>query len=182
VLKASPRFIGTDARQYAQKLVAAEADEEVIGAHVASEAFNHVLKQLVAGVMAVLVVDGLQAVHVHVRGHEAPAGSVRAVDLALEVLEPDAAPARAGELVSRGVLAVPLGFLAIGLPELAIRPSECAVTLRALAAARSALATFQPARAQLVYPQRSAVQDLFAVLELEHGLIGDVGVAVTPGG
>jgi len=145
---------------------------------VASEALGHVLQQLIAGVVAVLVVDRLQAVDVHVRGHQAFAGAAHVVDLALEILESDAAPARAGQLVGGGVLAVALGLLAVRLAELAVGPGEPAVTLRAYAIACGELATLKAAGAQLPQLQRALVDRLVAVLELEHLLVGDVGLAI----
>jgi hypothetical protein len=115
---------------------------------VVPEAAGHLAQQFVAGAVPVRVVDLLKAVYVDICDDEVLARSPRARDFALELLEPDAAPAGAGQLVGPGEFAVLLGFLAVARAELAVT--------------RRALATLKPARTEL----------------LERSLVGDVRIAV----
>jgi endogenous inhibitor of DNA gyrase (YacG/DUF329 family) len=141
VLEPLPGLLGRETRHDAEEFIAPETYEEIVGAHVASESFDHVLNQLVAGVMAVLIVDGLETVNVHVRRDERFPRAVGAVNLALQILKPNAAPARAGQLVGSGLLAVEPGRLAITLTELAVDGGQRSVVFRTFAAERSQLAT-----------------------------------------
>ncbi len=133
MLEAVPGLLGRETGHYAQELIAAEAYEQVIGAHVVSQGLDDVLKKLVAGVVAVLIVDGLETVNVHIRGDEVLSRSTGSVNLALQVLKSNATPARTGQLVGPGVLAVAPGRLAITLSELAVDGGESTVVSRALA-------------------------------------------------
>jgi hypothetical protein len=100
-----PGLFGQDARHHAEKLVSAEAHQQIVRAHVASQSLHDVPQQRVAGPVAVLVIDGLQTIDVHVRRRESLARSTRPVDLALE-MQSHPASARAGQLLSPSELAV----------------------------------------------------------------------------
>jgi hypothetical protein len=142
VLEALPGLLGRQTGHDAEELIAAETYEQIVGAHVASESFDHVLNELVAGLMAVSIVDGLETINVHVRRNQRLSGAVGTVNLALQILKSNAAPARAGQLVGPGLLAVEPGRLAITLSEIAVDGGQRSVMFRAFAAERSQLATF----------------------------------------
>jgi len=131
--------------------------------------------------VAVLVVDSLEAVHVDVRHDHGLAGSPRAVDLALELLQADATASGAGQLVGPGVLAILPGFLAIARTELAVTRGLPAVMRRAFAITRRALAALNSSRPQLLQPHRVPVQQCVGVVEIERSLVGELGVTVAPG-
>jgi hypothetical protein len=131
---------------------------------MAPEPGDHIAKQLVACAVAVLVVDGLQIVHIDKRGHEAFARAARTVHFALQLLEPDAASAGAGELVDPRLLAV-----ARGGPTIMRR--ALAIVLRALARRG------RPA-AKLLDPQGMPVVESITAVERERLLVGQGGSLV----
>lgn len=145
-----------------------------------SESLDDVLKKPVAGVVAVLIVDGLETVNVHIRGDEVLSRSVGSVNLALQVLKSNAAPARTGQLVSPGVLAVAPGRLAIPLSKLAVDGGEGSVTFRALAIERSLLATLDVMCTP--HCQRASTEWPIDVFKLERCRIVGVCLPVTSGG
>jgi hypothetical protein len=158
MLKPPPGLIGRDARHHAHKLVAADADQQIVGAHLASQPLNDVPQNLVADAVAVLVADCLQTSYVHVRRHESLARSARPVDLALKLLQPNPATVRAGQFISPGLLAVASGLLSIALPELPVNGGEMSITPRAFPAQRGPPAGREPPLAQLPHPQRAPIQ------------------------
>jgi hypothetical protein len=140
VLEPLPGLLGRETGHDAQELIAAETYEQIVGAHVASESFDDVLKKLVAGLVSVLIVDGLETVDVHVGRNEGLSRAMSTVNLALQILKSYAPSARAGQLVGPGLLAVEPGCLAITLAELTVDGGQCPVVFGTFAAQRSLLA------------------------------------------
>jgi hypothetical protein len=89
-------LVDVDASQRADELVATEASDEVIRAQPLSQRARDVSQQSVTGDVALTVVDFLEVVHVDEREDEAIVGAPGAVDLALNVIQPDASDAGAG--------------------------------------------------------------------------------------
>ena len=58
-------LVGGDVGERTEELVAAEAHQQVVRAHVPPEPVRDAAKHLVAGCVALLVVDGLEPIHVH---------------------------------------------------------------------------------------------------------------------
>jgi hypothetical protein len=165
---------------YAQELVAAETHEQIVGAHIASESFDDVLKELVAGVVAVLVVDGLETVNIHIGGDEALSRPVGSVNLALQVLESNAAAARAGQLISPGMLAVAPRRLAVALSELTVDGGERSVVFCPLAAERSLLATLGVLNTP--HRERASTQRPVDIVKPQCCRVLGVSLSVTSGG
>ena len=101
-------LIGGDARHDAEKFIAAESHNQVIGAKLASEARNYGLENFVSRLVATLIVDRFQTVHIDECRHEALPGAARPIDFPLEISQPVTSPASAGELIDTGQLAVAL--------------------------------------------------------------------------
>jgi hypothetical protein len=180
MLEPLPGLLGRETRHDAEELIAAETYEQIVGSHVASESFDHVLNQLVAGVMAVLIVDGLETVNVHVRRDERFSRAVGAVNLALQILKSNAAPARAGQLVGSRLLAVEPGRLAITLPELTVDGGQRSVMFRAFAAERSQLATLGVVGTP--HLQRPSTQQAVQPFTLKRCRVVGLGFLVAAGG
>ena len=145
-----------------------------------SESLDDVLKKLVAGVVAVLIVDGLETVNVHIRRDEVLSSPTGSVNLALQVLKSNAAAARTGQLVSPGVLAVAPGRLAITFSELAVDGGEGSVAFRALAIERRLLATLDVVCT--AHCQRAPAEWLSDVFKLKRCRVVGVCLPVTSGG
>jgi hypothetical protein len=142
------------------------------------EALRHCAQQLVAGAVAVRVIDCFEAVRVDICGYQVLARSPGAGDFALELLQPDAAPVGAGQLVGRGVISVLLGLLAVTRAKLAVTRGLPAVAPGALTVKRCALGDLPPTPAELLHSQRVHVGDPVAGVKLERSLIGTLGIAV----
>jgi hypothetical protein len=184
-VEAPPRLGGRDIREGAQKFVAADAHDQVVGAHPARESAGHIAKQVIAGAVAVLVVDGLEVVHVDERHHKTSVRPPRALDFALQLLETDTAPTGTGELVDPGQLAVARGLRAVaprllavvgGL--LAVARGELTITRRAHALVRGALLAHGHAAAKLLNTQRVPGKQPLARIEHHRLLVADGGVVV----
>jgi hypothetical protein len=148
---------------------------------MASEAVGHVAEQFVAGVVAVLVVDGLQVVHVHEGGYKVSARPARAVDFALKLLKPDAPPSGTSQLVGPSVRAVVRGLLAVARGLLPVARGLLAVKRRALAVVRRALAALNRAGTKLLHSQGVPVfEESGAAVELERFLVANGGIVVAP--
>jgi hypothetical protein len=117
-------------RQHAQKLVATDSDHQIVGTHPTCKSGGHIVKQLIADAVTVLVVDRLHVVDIDERRHKASVRPPSALDLALRLLEANAAPARARELVDPGMLAVACRLLAILRGLLAITGGLLAIACR----------------------------------------------------
>ena len=174
-------MLGGNRRHHAEKLIAAQTHEQVIGAHLISQILGDVLEKRVAGAMAMLVVDCLKTVHVNVRGRQALTRSARPVNFPPEILEPHAAAPRAGQLVSSGVLAVAPGLLAVALSKLAVNPAEPSVSLGALAIHQGPHTTLNPTHAQLPYGQGRAIRQPVNTVKLKRDLVLEVSLPVPPG-
>ena len=184
-VEAPPRLGGRDIWEGAQKLVAANAHHQIVGAHPACESGGHIAKQLIAGAVALLVVDGLQVVHVYEGRHKASVRPPCTLDFAPHLLEPDAAPAGAGELVdprqlavARGLLTVAPRLLAVVGGLLAVARGELTIKCRAPAVVRGAPTTRGRAAAKLLNTQRVSVKHPVAAIELERFLVADGGIVV----
>jgi hypothetical protein len=138
-----------------------------------SEAVGHVAKQLVAGVVAMLVVDGFQVVHVHERRYEVSACPARAVDFALQFLKPDAPPAGTGQLVGPRVLAVVRRLFAVVRGLFAVVRGLFAVVRRALAA-------LSCASTKVLHSPGVPIEEPGASVELERFLVANGGIVVAP--
>src|SRR5918992_2353764 len=139
---------------------------------------DHIAKQLVACAVAVLVVDGLQIVHIDKRGHEALARATRTVHFALQLLEPDPASARAGELVDPRLLAVACGLLAVACGLFAVARGGLTIMRRALAIVLRARARRGRPAAKLLHPQGMPVVESITAVERERLLVGQGGSPV----
>jgi hypothetical protein len=179
VLEPALCLLGGETGHHAQELVAAEAYEQIVGAHVLSERFDDVLEKLVAGMVAVLIVDGLQTVNVHVGGDEVLARPVGSVNLALQILESNAAPASTGQLISPSMLAVAPGRFAVPLSPLAVDGGQRSVILCALATERSLLATLGVVNSP--HCQRASTQRPVDVVKLGCCRVFGVRLSVTTG-
>jgi len=86
----------------AEKLVPAEANDQVIRAQLTADRAHCGLQQLVTGRMAACVVDRLQTDDVDVGNGELARGSAGTIDLEVELRQPWAPGARAGQHVGLG--------------------------------------------------------------------------------
>ena len=89
-------------RHHAEKLVAAETDDQVVGAQLRSDVRHDAGEQLIAGAVALAVVAGLQPDDVGVCDDEPPAIAPAAVELVVEVDKAGGARARSGQRVALG--------------------------------------------------------------------------------
>ncbi len=141
----------------------------------------HVLEQRVAGEVAVLGIDRFELVNVDERRHEALTGAARPVHFALQLLEPHAAPARAGEFVGPGLLAVTRCLLAVTRRLLAVTRGELAIAGRPFSILLSALASLGRAAAKLLHSQGVLVIDSVAAGEVQRLTVGYLGRLVAKG-
>lgn len=129
--------------------------------------------------VAVLIVDGLETVNVHVGRDEGISRAVGTVNLALQVLESNAPSARAGQLVGPGLLAVKPGCLAITLSELAVDGGQRPVMFGALATERCLLETLYVVRAP---HHRPSIQQPVGAFKLKCCRVVGLCLLVTSGG
>jgi hypothetical protein len=100
-------------RHRTDELVAAIADEHVIGADIRANGLADELEQCIAGQMALTVVDLLEAVDVDEREYERGARPMRTLELARYRLEAEPARPGTGQLIRRRALLVLVGFGAV---------------------------------------------------------------------
>lgn len=99
------------------------------------ETIDGCAENLIAGAVAELVVDRLEAVHVDVDKDEFSARSTYALGFALELVEPDPPSACPGQLVGPRLAALALSFAAIARGQLTFTTCLLAVALGCLAGA-----------------------------------------------
>lgn len=92
-------FFGAALGKNGHEFIAAEADSEVRTANGALQAVGEALQQRIAGGVAVIVIDLLQAVHVHEKDGERTTMTLRAADFLSEALFAGATIVEAGELI-----------------------------------------------------------------------------------
>jgi hypothetical protein len=97
--KALTGVLDRRAREYAQKLITADANDQVIGAQMGTDPAHCVLEHPVAGGMTVHIVDSLQADDVDIGKHERSARSASTIDLVVKFDQSWPAQARPSELV-----------------------------------------------------------------------------------
>jgi hypothetical protein len=113
------------AREHGAELLAADAEHAVAPAHALAQALGHAAQRLVAGLMAVQVVDLLEVVDVDEDDAERLAGGQDA----LEHLVEDPVAEQAGERVVAGLLAAVLVSSALSRAR-AASPSMCSSSSR----------------------------------------------------
>ena len=97
LVKPLPSSFDVAARKRAEKLVASVSDDKVVRSQLGSQRQRHVPEQLVAGSVALNVVDGLEAVDVDERENESPIRAPCPVNLPLEIDEATAASKCSGQ-------------------------------------------------------------------------------------
>ncbi len=129
---------GIDRGDAAHELVAAEADDRVVGAEVRAHRRDQHPEHAVARGVAVAVVDALEPVDVDVGDDELAVGAPRPVDLVAQGQPPHLAPEGTGEAVE--VRALQLGLEAGALQGLVLLLERVALVGRAAAALAGRLA------------------------------------------
>jgi hypothetical protein len=97
--KALTGVLDRRAGHYAQKLITAETNDQVIGAQIGADPAHCALKHPVAGGVTVHIVDSLQADDVDIGNRERCARSASTIDLAVKFDQSWPAQARASEVV-----------------------------------------------------------------------------------
>jgi len=108
-----PSGVDIAARERAQKLVASEADNNVVRSQLGSQRQRHVAEQLVAGCVALNIVDGLEAVDIDEREHELPVRAACPVNLPLESGQATATSERSGQDIDACLVAVAGSLVAV---------------------------------------------------------------------
>src|SRR5437867_619200 len=101
--------------------------------------------------MSLPVVHGLQAVHVDERGHQVSFRAPCPVDLALELLQPDAPPARPRQVVGARVHALVRSLRTLGRGTTAIARGVLTILRRPFAVIACAFAPSGSAGKELIY-------------------------------
>jgi hypothetical protein len=197
---------GLDRRagHHAHEFVAADTNDQVIGAQMTADRVDRVLQQRVAGAVTVCVVDRLQADHVDVRDSERRHRSAGTSDLVIKVLQARRPRACAGQpvVLSRRQLRQQRIAFCVGLEHLTSSP--VAITRRLCAIDRRPGTTFSRrgavscgAAAVLGRPQHHfrlatdrgsilrrerAITQLRDLIALQRGQISRVRDLITRGG
>jgi hypothetical protein len=101
------------ARKRAEELVASVADDKVVGPQAGSQRHRHFAEQLVAGSVALHVIDRLETVDVDEGENESPSRATGPVDLPLQIDQPPATLKRSGQDINACLLAVAGGLVAV---------------------------------------------------------------------
>ena len=123
-------------RHHAQKLVAPEADDRVVGAQVSADRAHDALQERVPGRVTVLVVRSLQADNVHVGNREHARRSPGAIDLVVHVRQPGSTRARARQRIGLTECQLAQQGLAVSLRFRAVTSSLLSIPNRLLAVCR----------------------------------------------
>src|SRR5215211_2038591 len=170
VLKAPAGLVRGD-RQHAEELIAAETDEQVVGAHVMSQSVGDAGEQLIPRGVALLIVDRLESVDVHKGGNERATFPPRALHLVLEFFEPDPSSPRAGQFVGCRLLELAHGLLAVLRGLLAVAGGLRAVAGPLLSVIGGATARRSGTRAELLQIQSVLVGDVLPGVQLRGVLV-----------
>ena len=171
ISKAPPGVLETDVRDRAQELVAAEPNHEIVGPHVEAKQGRHLAKQVVAGAVALFVVDRLEPIHIDVDGHEAHLLSPRTLHLMLQLLKPDPASPHACQLVHPGVIAIVSGLCPVTGGLLPVKRRPLAVARRPRPIGGCTVAGRPRMRAKILDSKRVPVVEVLLVVECGRVLV-----------
>ena len=150
--EAPARVVGVGARERADELVAAVADDRVERAQLGADRGDDALQERVAGEVAVAVVERLEPVHVDEGQHEPAVGPAGAIDLVLQRDLAHLAAQRTGEVVVVGVAQLDRGAGAIVRRRLAVVRGGRAILGGARAVVRHACAQRREAPRRVPFP------------------------------